>query len=207
MNFFQVCSLLGAGAFVHYILRKIVQMKRKSLKAETVRLDPGKVMSPVAQMACLASLMIGFHAFAEGLALGVAAPKAYGLGVHLLLPVSLHGLPRGVSVASTIHGGTRSGRGAMLAAALTGLAGPIAAILAILMGIGYQGLDYWMVLACGSLYPAFGGKLLRRAFSVNPRNAFLGLLLGLVFATACLTSTRLVCLHTPYCNSAPEAVT
>jgi len=27
--------------------------------------------------------MIGFHALAEGLALGVAAPKAYGLGVTL----------------------------------------------------------------------------------------------------------------------------
>jgi zinc transporter ZupT len=151
--------------------------------------------------------MIGFHAFAEGLALGVAAPKAYGLGVHLLLPVSLHGLPRGVSAVSTIHGGTGSGRGALLAAALTGFAGPIAAILAILLGIGYQGLDYWMVLACGSLYPAYGGNLLQRALRVNLKSTFLGLLLGLVFATACLTSTRLVCLHTPYCNSAPETVT
>jgi zinc transporter ZupT len=204
---FQVCSLLGAGVFLHYIVRKMIKIKTKAPKDEVIRSDPGKIMSPVAQRACIGSLMIGFHAFAEGLALGVAAPKAYGLGVHLLLPVSLHGLPRGVSAVSTIHGGTGSGRGALLAAALTGFAGPIAAILAILLGIGYQGLDYWMVLACGSLYPAYGGNLLRRALHVNLKSTFVGLLLGLVFATACLTSTRLVCLHTPYCNSAPETVT
>jgi len=207
MSLFLVCSLLGAGVFLHYIVRKMIKIKTKAPKDEVIRSDPGKIMSPVAQRACIASLMIGFHAFAEGLALGVAAPKAYGLGVHLLLPVSLHGLPRGVSAVSTIHGGTGSGRGALLAAALTGFAGPIAAILAILLGIGYQGLDYWMVLACGSLYPAYGGNLLQRALRVNLKSTFLGLLLGLVFATACLTSTRLVCLHTPYCNSAPETVT
>lgn len=146
------------------------------------------------------------HAFAEGLALGVAAPKAYGLGRHMVLPVSLHGLPRGAAVASCVLGATDSWRWALAAATLTGFAGPSAAIGAILTGIGYDGLDYWMVFACGLLLPGFV-RVFRRALRLDMKKGIYGLMMGFGFASVCLMSTRLVCLHTPYCNSAPEAVT
>lgn len=149
---------------------------------------------------------ISLHALAEGLALGVAAPKAYGLGRHMVIPVSLHGLPRGAAIASCIFGATNSWKAALAASALSGLAGPASAIGAILAGIDYSGLDYLMVFACGALLPSFG-QILQRALKLEARKSILGLLMGIGFASCCLMSTRLVCLHTPYCNSAPEAVT
>lgn len=124
----------------------------------------------------------------------------------MILPASLHGLPRGAAVASCIYGATDSWRGALAAAAFTGFAGPVSAIGAIVAGIDYRGLDYWMVFACGSLLPCFG-NVFRRAMRLDGRKSVYGLLLGVGFSCLCLMSTRLVCLHTPYCNSAPEAVT
>ncbi|KAF2288000.1 hypothetical protein GH714_003830 [Hevea brasiliensis] len=148
---------------------------------------------------------VAFHALAEGLALGVAAPKAYGLGRHMVLPVSLHGLPRGAAVASCIFGATDSWHNALAAAALIGFMGPMSAIGAILAGIDYSGLDHIMVLACGGLLPSFG-RIIQRALSLDTPKGSSGLAIGVCFATLCLTCTKLVCLHTPYCNSAPEAV-
>ena len=53
---------------------------------------------------------VAFHALAEGLALGVAAPKAPGLGQHTVLLVCLHGSPwsQGAAVARCIFGATDS---------------------------------------------------------------------------------------------------
>ncbi|KAJ6699348.1 hypothetical protein OIU79_012579 [Salix purpurea] len=148
---------------------------------------------------------VAFHALAEGLALGVAAPKAYGLGRHMVLPVSLHGLPRGAAVASCIFGATDSWHSAIAAATLIGFVGPISAIGAILAGIDYSGLDHVMVFACGGLIPSFG-NIIKRGVRLDARKGGLGLVIGAGFASLCLMCTKLVCLHTPYCNSAPEAV-
>ncbi|RVW30366.1 putative zinc transporter [Vitis vinifera] len=148
---------------------------------------------------------VAFHALAEGLALGVAAPKAYGLGRHMVLPVSLHGLPRGAAVASCIFGATDSWHGSLAAAALIGFVGPVSAIGAILAGIDYSGLDHLMVFACGGLLPGFW-KIVRRSLRLDMRKSICGLMIGVGLAALCLTCTKLVCLHTPYCNSAPEAV-
>nr|GMD69853.1 putative zinc transporter At3g08650 [Ipomoea batatas] len=153
----------------------------------------------------LCCLAIALHALAEGLALGVAAPKAYGFGRHMVLPVSLHGLPRGAAVASCIFGATDSWHGALLAAALIGFVGPSSAIGAILAGIDYSGLDHIMMLACGALLPCFW-SIVKRAVSLDKQKGVAGLVMGVLFASVCLTFTKLVCLHTPYCNSAPEAV-
>ncbi|PQQ09427.1 putative zinc transporter [Prunus yedoensis var. nudiflora] len=153
----------------------------------------------------LACGAVALHALAEGLALGVAAPKAYGLGRHMVLPVSLHGLPRGAAVASCIFGATDNWHAALAAAALIGFMGPISAIGAILAGIDYSGLDHVMVFACGGLLPSFG-NVVKRAVRLDMRKSSCGILMGVGFATLCLTCTKLVCLHTPYCNSAPEAV-
>uniref|UniRef100_A0A0D6QWM9 Zinc transporter n=1 Tax=Araucaria cunninghamii TaxID=56994 RepID=A0A0D6QWM9_ARACU len=208
MGVFYAVSLLGGGAFLFHVISRVISAKfSQSRGAESNIIQSTRSISPLALKAFLASGAVALHAFAEGLALGVAAPKAYGMGRHMMLPVSLHGLPRGAAVASCIYGATDSWRGALLAAAFTGFAGPIAAIGAILAGIDYSGLDTWMVFACGALLPAFGGSLLHRFYRLSSKHASYGLVMGMAFAFICLTSTRLVCLHTPYCNSAPEAVT
>lgn len=162
-------------------------------------------MSALTLNSVLSCAAIALHALAEGLALGVAAPKAYGLGRHMVLPVSLHGFPRGAAVASCIFGTTDSWHGALLSAALIGFVGPLSAIGAILAGIDYSGLDHVMVFACGALFPCFLG-IVRRAVKLEKRKSVVGVVIGVVFASVCLMCTKLVCLHTPYCNSAPEAV-
>lgn len=208
MGFFYDISLLVGGAFFFHVISLVASLNvSRGRAAGNDIIRSTNSMSRFALKAFLASGAVALHAFAEGLALGVAAPKAYGLGRHMMLPVSLHGLPRGAAVASCIYGATDSWRSALFAAAFTGFAGPLAAIGAIVAEIDYTGLDTWMVFACGALLPAFGGSLIHRFFKLNPKHASYGLVIGLAFAFTCLTSTRLVCLHTPYCNSAPEAVT
>ncbi|KHN29476.1 Putative zinc transporter [Glycine soja] len=207
LGFFPVLLLLGMGAaFIHVSssgVLKVAASKKASVNdLPTLTGFPLSVHTLQSFISCGA---VAFHALAEGLALGVAAPKAYGLGRHMVLPVSLHGLPRGAAVASCIFGATDSWLGSLATAAIIGFMGPISAIGAILTGIDYSGLDHIMVLACGGLIPSFG-NVVKRALSLDKRKSTCGLIMGIGFATLCLTFTRLVCLHTPYCNSAPEAV-
>ncbi|KAL5991380.1 hypothetical protein ACLOJK_012288 [Asimina triloba] len=207
MGLFMILALLAAGsAFYHLSTSGLLRLaQRKRASVNDLQAASFSVSLPTLQ-SLLACGAIALHALAEGLALGVAAPKAYGLGRHMVLPVSLHGLPRGAAVASCIFGATDTWRGALAAATLTGFAGPSSAIGAILAGIDYSGLDHWMVFACGTLLPSFG-SIFGRAVRLDRRRSIFGAVMGVGFACVCLTSTRLVCLHTPYCNSAPEAVT
>lgn len=207
MGFIPLVLLLAMGAaFVHVSSSSILKVaSRKKASVNNLPMATGFLVSVHTLQSFLSCGVVAFHALAEGLALGVAAPKAYGLGRHMVLPVSLHGLPRGAAVASCIFGATDSWHGALAAAALIGFMGPISAIGAILAGIDYSGLDHVMVFACGGLLPSFG-TIVKRAGKLNMRKSSCGFVIGLGFATLCLTCTKLVCLHTPYCNSAPEAV-
>ncbi|XP_010553165.1 PREDICTED: putative zinc transporter At3g08650 [Tarenaya hassleriana] len=207
MAIFSLVSLLATGAgLFHFasstILNLTCHKKTRVSSLNGVTGFPASVLTLQSILACAAA---AFHALAEGLTLGVAAPKAYGLGRHMVLPVSLHGFPRGMAVASCIFGATESWHAALSTAALIGFVGPVSAIGSILAGIDYSGLDHIMVLACGGLLPSFG-RVLRRAMRLDTRKSSVGLSLGVASAVLCLTFTRLVCLHTPYCNSAPEAV-
>ncbi|PRQ42646.1 putative zinc/iron permease [Rosa chinensis] len=207
MGFFPLILLLALGAAsVHTLSSSILKLAgRKKTSVHNLPTVTGFPVSVHTLQSFLSCGAVALHALAEGLALGVAAPKAYGLGRHMVLPVSLHGLPRGAAVASCIFGATDNWQGSLAAAALIGFMGPISAIGAILAGIDYSGLDHVMVFACGGLLPSFG-NVVRRAGRLDMRKSSCGLLMGMVFATLCLTCTKLVCLHTPYCNSAPEAV-
>ncbi|KAL3651877.1 hypothetical protein CASFOL_004879 [Castilleja foliolosa] len=209
MGLFPLVLLLGLGsASIHVPISIITRLgNRKKTSAQTLPAVAGPYhsISALTLQSILSCAVIALHALAEGLALGVAAPKAYGLGRHMVLPVSLHGFPRGAAVASCILGATTSWHGSLLSSALIGFVGPLSAIGAILAGIDYSGLDHIMVFACGGLFPCFGG-IVRRAVKLDKRKTSVGLVIGLVFASVCLTCTKLVCLHTPYCNSAPEAV-
>lgn len=207
MGIIPLLFLLALGAaFVHVSSSSILSLPgRKRASSNHLPMVTGFPMSVHTLQSFLSCGAVAFHALAEGLALGVAAPKAYGLGRHMVLPVSLHGLPRGAAVASCIFGATDSWHSALAAAALIGFVGPMSAIGAILAGIDYSGLDHVMVLACGGLLPSFG-RIIKRAVMLDTRKGSSGLAIGVAFATLCLTCTKLVCLHTPYCNSAPEAV-
>lgn len=207
MGFIPLMFLLALGAgSVHILSSSILKFAgRKKTSVHNLPTVTGFPMSVHTLQSFLSCGAVALHALAEGLALGVAAPKAYGLGRHMVLPVSLHGLPRGAAVASCIFGATDNWQGSLAAAALIGFMGPISAIGAILAGIDYSGLDHVMVFACGGLLPSFG-NVVKRAGKLDMRKSSCGLLMGVVFATLCLTCTKLVCLHTPYCNSAPEAV-
>nr|TKV90154.1 hypothetical protein SEVIR_9G009800v2 [Setaria viridis] len=208
MGLFTTLFLIIGGSLVYHAatssILRVVNRKRSSVNVITS--SSGFSLSVLTLQSLLACGAVFLHAYAEGLVLGVAARKAYGLGRYMVLPASLHGLPRGAAVASCVYGATDSWRGALAAAALTGFAGPSAAISAILARIDYDGLDYWMVIACGALIPSFG-RVFRRSLRLDMRKSIAGLLIGIGFASVCLMSTRFICLHTPYCNSAPEAVT
>lgn len=207
MGFIPLMFLLLMGsAFFHISTSSILKYAgRKRASVNDLSSVSGISVSVLTLQAFLSCGAVAFHALAEGLALGVAAPKAYGLGRHMVLPVSLHGLPRGAAVASCIFGATDSWHGSLAAAALIGFVGPVSAIGAILAGIDYSGLDHLMVFACGGLLPGFW-KIVRRSLRLDMRKSICGLMIGVGFAALCLTCTKLVCLHTPYCNSAPEAV-
>ncbi|KAJ1375356.1 putative zinc transporter [Sesbania bispinosa] len=202
-----VVLLLAIGAaFIHVSSSGVLKMaSRKKASVNDLPALTGFPVSVHTLQSFISCGAVALHALAEGLALGVAAPRAFGLGRHMVLPVSLHGLPRGAAVASCIFGATDSWHGSLATAAIIGFMGPISAIGAILAGIDYNGLDHVMVLACGGLIPSFG-NVAKRALSLDKRKSTCGLIMGIGFATLCLTFTKLVCLHTPYCNSAPEAV-
>ncbi|KAA8517616.1 hypothetical protein F0562_015090 [Nyssa sinensis] len=207
MGFFPLMVLLAMGfAFVQFSTSSALRLaSRKKTSANSLSAVTGFSLSALTLQSFLSCMAVALHALAEGLALGVAAPKAYGLGRHMVLPVSLHGLPRGAAVASCIFGATDSWHGSLAASTLIGFVGPLSAIGAILAGIDYSGLDYLMVFACGGLLPSFG-SIFRRAVRLDSQKSSFGFMLGMGFASVCLTCTKLVCLHTPYCNSAPEAV-
>lgn len=207
MGFVTLTFLLALGSvFTHISTSTATKiMSRKKTSANTLSDATGITMSALTLQSILSCLTVALHALAEGLALGVAAPKAYGFGRHMVLPVCLHGLTRGAAVASCIFGATDSWYGSLAGSGLIGIVGPISAIGAILAGIDYSGLDHLMVFACGGLIPCFW-SMLRRAMRLDKQKSIVGLITGIGFATVCLMSTKLVCLHTPYCNSAPEAV-
>ncbi|KAG5405595.1 hypothetical protein IGI04_011714 [Brassica rapa subsp. trilocularis] len=208
MGFIPLVSLLALGAVLsHFISSTILNAtsRKKSRAGSLITPVTNFPTSAITLQSLLACGAVGFHALAEGLALGVAAPNAYGLGRHMVLPVSLHGLPRGTAVASCVFGATDSWHAALAAAALIGFVGPVSAIGSILAGIDYSGLDHVMMVACGGLLPSFW-QVIKRAVRLERKKGSVGMVLGVACAVVCLTFTRLVCLHTPYCNSAPEAV-
>ncbi|XP_075476337.1 putative zinc transporter At3g08650 [Primulina tabacum] len=207
MGLLPLLFLLTAGSiFAHMVISSAMKLgSRKKTSANTITDITGFSISAPTLQSFVSCLAIALHALSEGLALGVAAPKAYGLGRHMVLPVSLHGFPRGAAVASCIFGATDSWHGSLLSAALIGFVGPLSAIVAILAGIDYRGLDHGMIFACGALFPCFW-IVVKRAVKLDRRKSFFGGVIGIFFGSLCLTCTKLVCLHTPYCNSAPEAV-
>eukprot|EP00850_Spirogloea_muscicola_P017856 SM000157S02086 [mRNA] locus=s157:197376:200866:+ [translate_table: standard] len=210
MSMFMLAFFLYVGSCLYLAVARLLRRRHppaKTLDGEILRGTSGPLLSPLAQVSALASGAVALHAVAEGLALGVAAPHAKGMGMYMLLPVSLHGLPRGMAVASSMYGASGNWRTSLAASVLTGFAGPLGAMAAMLAGLGVRGLATWHVVACGCLVPAACSSLLPRAIKLSRPQALTGAALGAFVVLASLMGTKVLCQHTPYCSSAPEAVT
>ncbi|XAR55714.1 hypothetical protein NMG60_11035891 [Bertholletia excelsa] len=94
MGFFPLLLLFALGSlFAHISTRSALKLiNKKRTSADTLSAITGFSVSALTFQSVLSCVAVALHAVAEGLALGVAAPKAYGLGRHMVLPVSLHGL-------------------------------------------------------------------------------------------------------------------
>ncbi|GMP51584.1 hypothetical protein CsSME_00017755 [Camellia sinensis var. sinensis] len=172
MGFFPLFLLLALGSAFSYIAitTTLKLTVRKKTSTDTLSTVTSFSMSALTLQSFLSCVAVAFHALVEGLTLGVVAPKAYGLGRHMVLPVSRYGLPRGAAVASCIFGATDSWYGPLVGAAVIGSVGPLSAIGAILAGIDYSGLDHLMVFVCGGLIPCFG-SIVRRAVRLDTDDA------------------------------------
>ncbi|KAE8695511.1 putative zinc transporter [Hibiscus syriacus] len=125
--------LMGAASIVAFVLGAWRPLQL--LVSLKMGFFPLMICNEWSDASLIFSGAVTFHELAEGLALGVTAPKAYGLGRHMVLPVSLHGLPRGAAVASCVFRATDSWHGSLVAASLIGFVVPISAIGSILAGI------------------------------------------------------------------------
>ncbi|CAI5959079.1 unnamed protein product [Closterium sp. NIES-64] len=137
----------------------------------------------------LVCIAVSGHAFAEGLLLGQkAAPggdlggdlgargrgggRVGEIGMRMLLPAAIHGVPRGIAAAAAALGSFSITRStpelpvaavplALASAAVAGLAGPIGAVASFFLFHTFgAGLLNWLVLACGLLAPAGLDQLL-----------------------------------------------
>lgn len=208
-----VVVYLGLGALTfglvgHWAVGRGVH--KKTDEEEAVLKSDGKMLdTPVSKAAMLAVTAILIHAWVEGLVLGVAARLAEGnIGLHMLAPVVLHSLPRGAAVAAIIGALSKSPRGALLSSALSGFAGPVGAVVALVVGIRrLQPLDDVMMLASGAIILGAWKYLLPRAWRLDGRRTLAGLFVGAGFAALSFCGTHLLCAHTILCVAAPDAVT
>jgi ZIP family zinc transporter len=85
------------------------------------------------RMGLFSALAIGIHNFPEGLATFLSALQDPSLGLAIALAVALHNVPEGISVSVPIFYATGSRRKAFTLSALSGLAEPIGALIAVLV--------------------------------------------------------------------------
>ena len=131
MGFFTITFLLATGStFTHISTSSATKLViQKKISANNLPDASGFSVSAPTLHSILSCLTVPLHALAEGLALGVAAPKAYGFGRHMVPPVSLHGLTRGAAVASCIFGATDTWYVSLAGPGLIGIVGPISVFL------------------------------------------------------------------------------
>eukprot|EP00475_Leptophrys_vorax_P004928 TRINITY_DN12959_c0_g1_i1.p1 TRINITY_DN12959_c0_g1~~TRINITY_DN12959_c0_g1_i1.p1 ORF type:complete len:161 (-),score=3.85 TRINITY_DN12959_c0_g1_i1:164-607(-) len=147
------------------------------------------------------------------------------MGMQMLLPAAIHGVPRGVAAAAAAIGClTTSSPSSASAAALFALGAAAFASFAGLVGASASylfipqhstGILYILVLSCGFLAPASLDQVLLVSSAAAPmkrgvldrRRALLGALLGLALVVASLAGKHTLCSSTSFCNAAPEALT
>ncbi|CAE7796020.1 zupT [Symbiodinium necroappetens] len=141
-NRFQACASGIFGFLSFLLLRKLVPEPDMGCgkKDEERRDDPekghvGEVgVEPKARQFRLAFLMmlaLTAHNFPEGLAVGVSSLQSAHLGVVVMAAIAVHNIPEGIAIALPVLEATNSRSWAMLLAALSGLAEPFGAFVAV----------------------------------------------------------------------------
>lgn len=85
------------------------------------------------RMGLFSALAIGIHNFPEGLATFLSALQDPSLGLAIAVAVALHNVPEGISVSVPVFYATGSRMKAFTLSALSGLAEPVGALLAVLV--------------------------------------------------------------------------
>lgn len=134
-----------------------------------------------------AALAIGLHSFPEGLAVFVAVlhtPRPVALGAALAL--ALHNIPEGISAALPLYHATGSRAKACFFSALTGLAEPLAALLAYTLLHRFLNDPPTVLLTAGSagilVFIALDGLLPAARLFGKAHHALAGIVVGLLAA-------------------------
>lgn len=85
------------------------------------------------RMGLFSALAIGIHNFPEGLATFLSGLQDPSLGMAIAIAVALHNIPEGISVSVPVFYATGSRMKAFTLSALSGLAEPIGALIAVLV--------------------------------------------------------------------------
>lgn len=94
---------------------------------------PGGPQVRLRRTGLVVAVAVGLHNLPEGLATYVAALEDPHAGAVLALAIAIHNVPEGIAVAAPVLGASGDARRAVGAAALSGLAEPVGAVLGYLV--------------------------------------------------------------------------
>lgn len=120
--------LVGAGLVV--LLGRVVAVREA---ASATAADGDGVRRRVRRTAVVVAVAVAAHNLPEGLATFVATLEDPAAGATLAVAIALHNVPEGVAVAAPLLGAGATRRRAVGAAALSGLAEPLGALLGFLV--------------------------------------------------------------------------
>ena len=211
------------GLFTDYALAKLEHVKASTMpdvhspsslpSSSLVRFFHSPSFS---KAAVLTTLGVAAHALSEGLLVGqVAAPRLETLGMRMLLPSTIHSIPRGLAVSAAVLGalgGANASAGAslwaLLAAAIVASSGMIGVSSAFVLG-AVKGEDKSFTLlvmcSCGFMFMVASRLLMPKAYGIGKRRATVGFACGALVAMACLYGRYAICTNTSFCSLAPEA--
>jgi zinc transporter, ZIP family len=118
-----------AGVLLVILLDRLVPNPHRGLDAP----DDGADAAKIGRVAMLAAIAITAHNFPEGLATFFATLDSPAVGAPLAIAIAIHNIPEGVSIAVPVYYATGSKTKATLAAAASGVAEPIGALLGYLI--------------------------------------------------------------------------
>lgn len=144
----------------------------------------------VSKAGVLTALMISIHRFPEGLATFLVASKNLALGIPFAVAIAIHNLPEGIAIALPVFHATGKKRLAIFYTFIASLAGPIGAIIGIIIT-----KIFLPEMAVGMMFGAVAGIMvyisldtllpLAREFGDN-HHVMIGIISGMFFISMSL---------------------
>lgn len=131
----------------------------------------------------LLAIGLTIHNAPEGIAMGVGFLAAASLGITMTLAIALHNIPEGLAIAVPLMQADYSRRKIVLIAFLSGMAEPIACIIAIflLQAVSPVILAFFLAFAGGAMIYITSDELIPESHKHGyEHQATIGLILGLV---------------------------